>query len=1628
MRNFLSNFTVAAVISVLVGMPGPALGQDISQYTSFPAFLPRVVSPNILFLLDFSDEMVRPAYGRCNSLLSNCRTQYLVFDDYSPANTYYGYFDAPYKYTYVTGGNFEKLSTGVWGSNWLNWLTMSQFDVLKKVSVGGDISPAPEQANANSLSLKSRLTPKAGGARSFTKVVKAATCLENAPAALCNAAVPQEIPYNWLDTPSDVTPLLSGDHDGKSVPYELPFPFKLAGVPFDHLSIGVDGYLLLAAAPVPSTTVHNIKSDLIPGAAIPDNLLAPLWDDAKMLNNRNSAITAFVSGATPNRVLVVTFENMINDLDVADVKRTLTYQVLLFEGSNQVVFQYKEVQPTNTTFGAGRSATVGVAKDATEAAAIKKYSFNGSRLLRNDMALLATPGYTVIQLTTQASNRGTEMKPAAPIASVTSGATINTFEVYIEAYKKTGTPPNCPPGSYVYRDDSPNRIACYDHELRGLVQDLRDKEGEGNLGFRLAIMKTNSMNNQNRTDGGEVVKHFNNKDDTGWPSLMNDIRSGTPSGDAPLAEALHVAHGYFRLNDNWKLGLGNTAFSSNSNWMTGCSTTGTNWDPFCDQSIGRHVECLKSYVLLISSGHFTHDFGTNFDGSANAVAELAAVTPVAGSRLATENSDATILEEIAYAGRTSDARTTIDGFQNVHLYAVDTYGGNAGIGTAVLKRAAQYGGYKNSPTEVTPPNNPIGYYQPGDGGNLRAKIIQAISDIMKNSASGTSVSVLSTSAGGEGALYQAYFYPARVDEGSTDEVRWPGFLRAFFLDRQGNLLDDSSGGNTPDAALVLNEDKRLEMFLNESESAVKVRRYNHEGVLVSGDPPASVGISMDDILSIWEGGSTLAKRDKSTRKIYVCLPDSSGVVGDCDFNSLNSRAVQLGTGHAASLAPYLRAQEAEIVTKIPVYDADGVLIGEEIISAYTRTATEEAEKVIDFTLGNHIDGFRNRCVTVPGEATEAGCASGKRVWPLGDIIYSTPTLVSVPGERFGIIYGDQSYRVFANTYRQRRSMIYVGANDGKLHAFNGGVYNEGSKPGSGKVEVGWFDANAAAAVNGWGSAELGDELWSFVPYDNLPHLPWLACTGTAVDPTVCAGNDYTHVYYVDQRPKATDARIFTPSVDHPGGWGTILLVPMRLGGGAIDLTIGGLTRPFRSAIYAFDITNPEKKPKLLWRFAHNDLGFTTSYPAIVRIGDGGAGEWFMVVGSGPKNQPGEKDLNRDYNHVGLSTLTEPLGQPGRVFVVDMKTGLARRTFTPVAANGIMGDPTVVDIDLDFTADVIYIGSAIEGTAGRVFRIHTNGDAEPNNWVLSTLFDPNPDLFNRDPSITTNVGGIATPSEMGPLLVGPSVSKDINGNLWVFFGSGRLKSTKDITNTERQRFYGIKDRCAKSLTAASCVGGTGDTFNAERHVLEGDRFGYKRSHLYDAGAIKVRSDTNLESADVKVETLANSLCGTGTTCNYQTMLNNARNRIGWYVDLEVPTGQGSERVLARSSVLGGLLLFTAYKPAGDICSIFGDSGLYALYYETGTAYIRPVLPDDGVYMDGTKEYVQTRADLGKGMPTSVGIAIGETISGFVQKSTGEIIRIETQPGLGVRSGVSSWRETTGGGGNAGIETIYKHIVK
>ena len=558
-------------------------------------------------------------------------------------------------------------------------------------------------------------------------------------------------------------------------------------------------------------------------------------------------------------------------------------------------------------------------------------------------------------------------------------------------------------------------------------------------------------------------------------------------------------------------------------------------------------------------------------------------------------------------------------------------GSNAGLLKDPLWYAAKYGGFKDSDKIATTGYNlpdktsewdangdgfPETYFLAQNPLELQGKLAAAFAAILNQTSSGTAASVLSSSTSGEGAVYQSYFFPAQFE--SDREIKYTGYVHGLFVDSFGNFREDTNG----DGRLVLkNEDRIVVTRFDPSKDRLVVDIYvdaNGDGkadltrdavapfdgvwdTAACDDAPHQCDKTLADITPIWEGGRRLAIMPPANRNIYTWV-DLNGdkVVGSGEF-------VSFDTTNQSKIAGYLNLSGAP--------------------AAYT------AANVINFIRGTQITGLRDRILTVKPDG--AGSPT-PMVWKLGDSVYSTPVVVAGPKERYDILYGDASYATFYQQYKNRRQVAYLGANDGMMHAFNVGFYNKGDDPsttGTNEIEHGWFSNTTTADSRG---VNRGDELWSFIPQELLPHLRWLA------DPA------YTHVYYVDLKPKITDARLWgTGDADHPGGWGTILIGGFRMGGSCNNCTGGQATpmsftgdfnndgsfdaaRTFFSAYFVLDITNPEKLPTLLWSYSDTNLGLTTSYPSVVRVRPLGGdktqdsdAQWFVVFGSGrPATMPG----------------------------------------------------------------------------------------------------------------------------------------------------------------------------------------------------------------------------------------------------------------------------------------------------------------------------------------------------------------------------------------------------------------------
>jgi type IV pilus assembly protein PilY1 len=212
------------------------------------------------------------------------------------------------------------------------------------------------------------------------------------------------------------------------------------------------------------------------------------------------------------------------------------------------------------------------------------------------------------------------------------------------------------------------------------------------------------------------------------------------------------------------------------------------------------------------------------------------------------------------------------------------------------------------------------------------------------------------------------------------------------------------------------------------------------------------------------------------------------------------------------------------------------------------------------------------------EESSTAAASSKsyrnRAGAVGDVVGSRLRVVAAPSSPFASATNPGYAEFKSNTLiRNRQTMVYVGANDGMMHAIN---------------------------------ATTGNELFAYVPgalYQGPSGTPQVNGLQSRGDP------DFVHRYFVDGTPASFDIDFGRTQGSTTGTqWHTIL--------------VGGLGKGGKS-YYAIDITQPSEMTteadvagKVLWEFSDEKLGFTYGQPIAVKTVKYG---WVLVFGSGYNN-------------------------------------------------------------------------------------------------------------------------------------------------------------------------------------------------------------------------------------------------------------------------------------------------------------------------------------------------------------------------------------------------------------------------
>ena len=978
--------------------------------------------------------------------------------------------------------------------------------------------------------------------------------------------------------------------------------------------------------------------------------------------------------------------------------------------------------------------------------------------------------------------------------------------------------------------------------------------------------------------------------------------------------------------------------------------------------------------------------------------------------------------------------------------------------------AAKWGGFEekggtdNVPDQTdewdegpgSPDGDPDTYFYVTNPLYLEQQLGRSFAEILRRSSSGTAASVISSSRSGEGAIYQSLFFTTQTDTASPSHtVYWTGQTHSLLVDAYGNMREDTNFNGVLDLV-----DDKIVVFTEDADGNTVVNKYtdfNGDGVLTdlssSGGPDETAATDTNEDMAslayVWSSSAWLNELSSADSEIlanrgsYISSTGRRHILTFVDADgdmAADSGEVRSFLHTDSDILAYVHGLSPFDVTLLPE-NLDDIRVSHAadyptVLSDYQTAQRQRVVKYIrgqdqgeeDITSAGHtltLPAMRSRTF-------DQDTDPDLETWRLGDIVYSTPTVVGTPAEDYDLLYYDRSYSDFYLKYRNRRQVVYVGANDGMLHAFNGGFYSASNK--------GFFTAYDPTATpvysNPSSAPALGAELWAYVPFNLLPHLYWLTETGYDTE---------KHVAFMDLKPRIFDAKVFTPESAcsdpfasgciHPNGWGTLMVVGMRFGGGALQADTdgdnsrtdgSGNTEPVtRSAFVVMDITDPEQPPTVLGELAFEDLGYTTAFPTVAVFKDRGdlipapstaTNDWYLVLGSGP--------FDSSSGGARGTALTDATSdQAAKVYMVDLAelvqndtvqvvnssgasvTGSSIAPFASLDSDAFVSDLVTADFDLDYRADAVYFGTVAgdfaSGWGGKLRRLVFADDPDPTSWDNDSV------LIDLD-AVSNDGSG----SDGQPIVAAPSIAQSVNlptNDRWIYFGTGRFFNRNDVnslfTADDEQTYYGIKEPVDSS---GNYTWGS---------VAYSDLLETTGAGVYEDG--------------FTVTGLSIDIGGAGATSdfNFDDLVRQMKNRdstggdvfAGWRFELT----DARERNLGQGALLGDILTFSTYMPATDACEIEGSSNLYAVHYMTGTAYKTSIfgLGTDTVTEDRdgdgsaetTVNEVLRKRFIGRGMTLTPNLHVGRNAGSkaFLQTSTGGILGFEQDAPGATKSGTISW---------------------
>lgn len=375
---------------------------------------------------------------------------------------------------------------------------------------------------------------------------------------------------------------------------------------------------------------------------------------------------------------------------------------------------------------------------------------------------------------------------------------------------------------------------------------------------------------------------------------------------------------------------------------------------------------------------------------------------------------------------------------------------------------------------------------------------------------------------------------------------------------------------------------------------------------------------------------------------------------------------------------------------------------------------------------------------------------------LGDIVDSSPVLVQ---DALAPSYSDAAnpgYSTFSASVSKRQPVVYVGGNDGMLHAF----------------AADFTVPTSANTVTGGGS-----ELFAYVPsllFKGPTDTPAINGLAALANLAGVSTNPFNHHFYVDSTPQVADVDFtFTsdgtvaPSTSATkADWHSVLVGGLGKGGKgfyALDIT----TVPAAVDLTSSATAEASEASKVLWEFTDSDMGYSYGAPLIVKTRKYG---WVAVLTSG-------------YDNTGS-------GQDGHgiLYVVSIQTGaLLQKIDTGVGSKSApagLAQATAFTQDVsDGTVDQIYAGDLL----GNVWRFDLSEGALDSAGNATGNY-PAPTLLAK----LTDGSGNPQPITTAPRIEEGISSNSLDTLRWVFVGTGQFLDISDLTNTKQQTMYALRD--------------------------------------------------------------------------------------------------------------------------------------------------------------------------------------------------------------------------------------------